>query len=627
MSTFPINPTSVSFTHKKGNSLPSPKTITYTSLADYVSYDNLPTWLTISNITSTSLAIALNSNVESLAAGSHNASVEINDNYNGEPRVRWSDLLVNLTLQDTIDLEVSPTSLAFTFTVGGSNPAAKIVSVTSENSWTVSKNANWLSLSASSGSGTGSFNISITGAGLSPGTYNDTVTVDDGVDSIDIPVSLTVSNPDTGSDYLYAYPSTLKFGYSLTGIIPPPKSIDINASAAFTAAASQSWIDLSFTSGSSGTSSLVITMQNVSGLSAGTHIGYVDLTLGSIIKRITIELSVYAFVTEMLTPGQLYFSDDDNNIKVSSGRSDTHLNVNISSNYQSVLYTLDYNVPFFQGVATKRIGSESRKIIGDPALIGATSIYAVTPYQPVVLDLLINELDLYNDDVIQTVNLAGIKMIKGCDPGTDLLSNLPEVVYMTRSGLLIFSVKSQGNPIGNIVISGDASAMEAPSIPTADFYTVVVSMTSLSNLKAGDELVVTALSQSVTVVIQEPQLESSIAMYETQWGTFEAYEFTGEIIETVKTKQSKYVARKNHREQETRVLTSEKTKSYKVNTGYVMSEGMAAQLEHLIHSKNIWLNTGAGFVKVRSVTSSLNVRSTNSDNMSFSITFEEVLIT
>lgn len=78
-------------------------------------------------------------------------------------------------------LVVSPTVLSYMYTIGGSNPAAQAVAVSTTtvtmDNWSATKTQPWLTLSKSSGIIAESFNVSIDGTGLAAGTYNDTITI------------------------------------------------------------------------------------------------------------------------------------------------------------------------------------------------------------------------------------------------------------------------------------------------------------------------------------------------------------------------------------------------------------------------------------------------------------------
>ena len=77
-------------------------------------------------------------------------------------------------------LSVTPATLAFTATVGGTDPAAKTVAVSNTGSgsmsWTASENATWLSVSPGSGTNAGTVTATPTIAGLAVGTYTTDVT-------------------------------------------------------------------------------------------------------------------------------------------------------------------------------------------------------------------------------------------------------------------------------------------------------------------------------------------------------------------------------------------------------------------------------------------------------------------
>jgi len=105
--------------------------------------------------------------------------------------------------QPTIGL--SPTSLAFNATAGGSNPSSQNIAITNTGTgtltWTVTDNANWLTAIQSGNSVVASVNI----AGLAAGSYSGVITVTgSGATNTPrtVPVALTIAaatQPTTGS--------------------------------------------------------------------------------------------------------------------------------------------------------------------------------------------------------------------------------------------------------------------------------------------------------------------------------------------------------------------------------------------------------------------------------------------
>ena len=93
-------------------------------------------------------------------------------------------------------IAASPTSLSFSATAGGANPASQNVSISNTGTgtlnWTVSDNATWLTLSPTSGTAPSATTASVNTAGLAAGTYNSTISVS-GTGATNTPVSVPVT--------------------------------------------------------------------------------------------------------------------------------------------------------------------------------------------------------------------------------------------------------------------------------------------------------------------------------------------------------------------------------------------------------------------------------------------------
>ncbi|MEW6130033.1 MAG: S8 family serine peptidase [Acidobacteriota bacterium] len=99
---------------------------------------------------------------------------------------------------------VSPSSLSFTATAGGANPANQSLSITNTGggtlNWTASSNQTWLSVSPTSGTAPSTATVSVNITGLAAGTYNGAITISaTGATNtpLSVPVTLTV-NPSGG---------------------------------------------------------------------------------------------------------------------------------------------------------------------------------------------------------------------------------------------------------------------------------------------------------------------------------------------------------------------------------------------------------------------------------------------
>ena len=119
---------------------------------------------------------------------------------------------VTFTVTALPTVNLSPTSLTYTATQGGTNPANQTVALTSAGgvvNWTVSDSASWLSVSPASGSSSSTLTAAVNTTGLAAGTYNGTITVSaTGSSSKTVAVTLTVSASTTSSATLTWAPNT-----------------------------------------------------------------------------------------------------------------------------------------------------------------------------------------------------------------------------------------------------------------------------------------------------------------------------------------------------------------------------------------------------------------------------------
>ena len=208
-------------------------------------------------------------------------------------------------------ITVSPTSMSFSYTVGGSNPASQGLSITNAVSgtspitFTVStttqNNGSWLSTSA--GSTTGgtpeTINVTVNPTGLQPATYNGSVVVTpSGGTPVTVPVTLVVQGLPTVS----ASPTALTLAYTAGGTAPTG-TIQVTGTAASlnftaTAASTGNWLTVTPTSGNTGAGGTTLQVGvNTAGLTANTYIGTVTVagTNGSTgSSTVTVTLNVTA---------------------------------------------------------------------------------------------------------------------------------------------------------------------------------------------------------------------------------------------------------------------------------------------------------------------------------------------
>jgi hypothetical protein len=215
--TLGVSPPSLTFSGTAGGSNPTADpitiTITGTGSQSWTASKNA-SWLNLSQ-TSGSGSGSFNASVSlsGLGAGTYTDTITITD-----AGALGSPAKIGVTLKvapaPPLTLSVAPTSLAFTGTAGGSNPAAQILYITTSGgtvSWTAGKTQSWLTLSPGSGSNSGSFSVTANISGLSQGSYSDTITVTalgaTGSPTL-IPVSFSVAPKSTGSGHAWYVSST-----------------------------------------------------------------------------------------------------------------------------------------------------------------------------------------------------------------------------------------------------------------------------------------------------------------------------------------------------------------------------------------------------------------------------------
>ena len=203
-----LNTTSLGFAGTVGGTNPSVQTIGISNVGGGTLTWNVgdnATWLTLSPLSGTNAGMVTASvSLAGLLSGSYTATVTVTATGATAKTVPVTLTVTASTSSGTIGF--SPTSLTFTGTVGGANPAAKPINISNSGggilSWMASDNAAWLTLTPVSGSNSGTVTASVNTSGLAAGTYNATITVTASGSTNSpqqIPVSLTLSVTAAGT--------------------------------------------------------------------------------------------------------------------------------------------------------------------------------------------------------------------------------------------------------------------------------------------------------------------------------------------------------------------------------------------------------------------------------------------
>lgn len=242
------SPTSLSFAATQGGTNPAAQTLTISNTGGgtltWSASDNA-SWLTISPASGTGNGTAaMNVTTGTLTAGSYTGTVTIVATGATSVTVPVTFTVATPSVPPAISL--TPTSLSYTATQGGANPAGQTLNIRNSGggtlTWSISDNAAWLTLSPATGTTTTETDpvtVSINTAGLAPNTYNGLITVSGtGVTSQTVSVALTVSaaatqsatlqwNPNTTDPDLSGYKvyqATASGAYSTTPIATLPKT-------------------------------------------------------------------------------------------------------------------------------------------------------------------------------------------------------------------------------------------------------------------------------------------------------------------------------------------------------------------------------------------------------------------
>ena len=251
-------------------------------------------------------------------------------------------------------MTVNPTSLAFSFTTGGTIPASKTIAVSSSGaaiSYTVSASTSsggsWLSATGS-GSTPGNVTVSVNPGTLAAGTYNGTVTVTSSGASNSpqsVPVTLTVTAAPPSNPSMTLSPTSLAFSFTTGGATPAAKTFSVASSGTalnYTVAATTStggnWLSASPNGTTPGTVSVSV---NPGSLAAGTYNGSVSVSSAgasnspqSVAVSLTVTAAPPTSSSLTLSPASLTFNFQ------TGGTMPAGQNVNVgSSSTTSLAYT------------------------------------------------------------------------------------------------------------------------------------------------------------------------------------------------------------------------------------------------------------------------------------------------
>ncbi len=307
-----VSPPNLSFFQTVGAAPPLTQTVQVSSDAAASFTVTIPpdaTWLTVDKTSATTPGtLTFTANGTSLPVGNYTASVTI------AGPVNTITLPVTLTVFSNTPgtIVASPPAFVFSQAVGDTSFLLQRLHLDTApqvaTSFVASSNASWLNLSATSGTTPADLVLSVTGAGLSAGTYNSNITISYGGSSLlTIPVSLTVTGGTTGG--LSILPLSLSFSQS-GAIRPGSQTLQVTSALPVSVTASPGATWLTVTPNTSTTPATFTVSANGAGLSNGTVSSKLTLNAGGAPVDIPVTLAVsgIAPLAISLSPPQVSFS-------------------------------------------------------------------------------------------------------------------------------------------------------------------------------------------------------------------------------------------------------------------------------------------------------------------------------
>ncbi|MEX2154971.1 MAG: BACON domain-containing carbohydrate-binding protein [Gemmatimonadaceae bacterium] len=238
-------------------------------------------WVTVTPAQGTGPAtITVQPSTSGLTAGSLAAIITITaPGAANTPRT----IAVTLTLEQAPAIGLSATTLSFSATAGGSNPANQTINITNTGgstlNWTAASNASWLTATPASGTGAATLTAAVNTSGLAAGTHNGTITIAaSGASNTPRSVAVTLTLEQAPAIGLSA--TNLSFTGTEGGSNPANQTVNITNTGGstlnWTAASDATWLTATPASGT-GAATLTAAV-NISGLAAGTYNGTITIS-------------------------------------------------------------------------------------------------------------------------------------------------------------------------------------------------------------------------------------------------------------------------------------------------------------------------------------------------------------
>ena len=274
-----VSPSSLNFLKAGGS-----QSISITSNSSWTITSN-QSWCTVSKYSGTGNISNINVSVSSnTGTTSRKAILSIKSG------TITKEVIVN---QDGITFTISPTSMSF-----DCSSSSKVLSITSNSSWSASSNRTWCTVSRSSGTGNASISISVN-ANTSSSSRSATVTIKSGT------LTKEVSVYQEGLTFNIS-PTSMSFDCNSSS-----KTLSITSNSSWSASSNRTWCTVSRSSGTGNASISISASENTS---SSSRYATVTIKSGTITKEVSISQDG---ITLSTSPTSMSFESNSSSLSLS----------------------------------------------------------------------------------------------------------------------------------------------------------------------------------------------------------------------------------------------------------------------------------------------------------------------
>jgi len=633
-------PATHQFTYKKLQPPPSSLNVTFgdTLLTNENTRNykikGVPNWLQVANVIFNASTKQMEfvvsvkpAVIEGMAPGFYNANLKAS--FEWENIVFWMEVTdptgipITLEVKDTVVLSVAPSTIVWEYIVGGTLPQSKIVQIVSENSWNITKDQSWVTLSLTNGVNSGNVVIGADVTGLPIGNHSAIVTVDDGIYIKNIVLTLTVSEGDTEVDYLQLSPRNFSFVSEFGEVNANQKPLSLDVSHAWSTVISESWLNLNTESGAAGLFSLNLSVDS-DALAVGNYTAEIEFSTATIVKKIFVLLKVVEFYTQGIESGALYFADDRNKLEATSIDENSFLVIDAITSLQERNVPYQLEAPYFQGVAKIVLGEETEDILKSIVPTSNFTSRVLHNILPTAISLTMLNENKATGAVTQIAQFQNVRFLTGKTPTTvGKISYIPSVVYVTKNAVLAISTTLEPTDVSITTPLGSFTIVQGLALNLYT-YTALINLADYT-LAPGDEVTIEFSGFTVTAVIKPTQAETTRFAFENEWREYEIIEATGFLTKRATANQTTTEIQ-DDAIKTTKIVSIEKGVEYTINTGWLYSQDEVNWWAKILESKRVFIYENGVPIEIYLTTKKLEIYKTRNTLRSFNLKFKKAAI-